>query len=298
MSSSSFAYQTARTVYRFVRDDVLLGGLLLPYGRSRQRALRQQTARSDAHTYTCFYRSPAQLEALTGPVVDRLVRLSQRAELSILVFAASNGAEPYTLASELMYRRPGLGFRVRASDLHESMVEKARRGAYSLREITQSLTVPETFLSRTFDRDGTGEDAVYVVKPGIRERVTFEQADLLSPDLDGRFERADIVLLQNVLFHLPPQAARDAFGRVARLVKPGGALFIDGMELEMRVELTARAGFTPLDYRVKEIYQHSRLHIPMTWWRYYYGNEPYSVFAKDRLRRYATIFFAPPSSAA
>jgi hypothetical protein len=52
-------------------------------------------------------------------------------------------------------------------------------------------------------------------------------------------------------------------------------------------------GLKPLDYKVKEIYDYSRRHIPACWWRYYYGNEPYCRYAKDKQARYATIFIAP-----
>ena len=85
--------------------------------------------------------------------------------------------------------------------------------------------------------------------------------------------------------------ARRAFAQVLAVLRPGGVLFIDGMELDMRVELTRRAGLRPLDYRVREIYQYSRRHTPENWWDIYYGNEPYSPLATERLRRYATIFF-------
>lgn len=282
-----------RVAYRFLKHDLLLGMALVPYGRARQRALLERADRSDSHTYTSFYRSPLQLDALVGPV---LAHFERRGILSpsILLFAGSIGAEAYTIASELQFRRPELSLRIRASDLHEHTVARAREASYSLHEVKQSLDVPESFLRRTFDIVGDR----YVVKPEIRAKVSFEQADLLSPRLADQFAPADIVFAQNVLFHLPPALARKAFAAVANLLTPGGVLFLDGMELDMRVELTHASHLIPLDYKVKEIYRYSRQHIPVRWWRYYYGNEPYMPFARNRLARYGTIFLSRPAAPA
>src|SRR5690606_17720625 len=200
---------------------------LLPYGRMRQRALRRHSDRSDSHTYTSFYRSPPQIEALVGPVLSHFERLGITSP-SILLFAGSNGAEAYTIASELMARRPDLDFQIRASDLHQHTVRHAQEASYTLNEITQGLIVPDEFLQRTFDI----VDGRYVVKPEIRARVSFEQADLLSPDFASQFAPADIVFVQNVLFHMPPALAKQAFAAVLRLLKPGSVLFVEGMELD------------------------------------------------------------------
>jgi chemotaxis methyl-accepting protein methylase len=281
-------YRSARFVYRVARDDLFYGTLHLPIGRARQRALLQRTTRSDSHTYTCFHRSPAQLEALVGPVLSRLEE-RRAGRLQITVFAGSNGGEAYTIASTLLERRPVLDFSIRASDLHREMVEHATRATYSLREITQDQQVPEGFIARTFDRQGDQ----YVVKAPIRERVRFEQADLLSPLLPAKFPPAPLVFAQNVFFHLPPELAEKAFWNVLATVAPGGFLFLDGMELDMRVALTEKASLEPLDHRVKEIYDHSRLHTPRNWWDFYWGNEPFSYLAANRTRRYCTIFERP-----
>lgn len=286
----SAALQNAnpKSIYSFLKNDVLIGFLLVPYGRMRQRALRDNAERSDSHIYTSFYRSPLQLEALVGPVLSHLERIGVRSP-SILLLAGSIGAEAYTIASELKSRRPDLDFQIRASDLHAHTVQYARDASYTLEEICQGLPVPEDFMQRTFDKVGDR----YIVKPEIRSRVSFEQADLLSPELPKQFAPADIVFAQNVLFHMPPPMARQAFAAIAQLLKPGGVLFIEGMELDMRSSLTQAAGLEPLGYKVKEIYNYSRRHIPTRWWRYYFGNEPYFEFAKDKLARYSTIFTAP-----
>jgi chemotaxis methyl-accepting protein methylase len=259
--------------------------LLRSRAKARHRACVAGAEHTDSHTYTAFHRSPPQLAALTGPVVDH-VMASGRSEVSILVLAASNGAEAYTIASELIARRPELAFTIAASDLHEETVAKAVGATYTLDEIAQGQDVPAEFIERTFDRVG---DA-YVVKEHIRSRVTFTQADLLDPGLNEQFEPADIVLAQNVLFHMPPDVAHRAFANVIGLLRPGAVLLIEGMDLDQRVALTRAAGLEPMRLRTRQIHRYARRHLAPNWWDYYYGCEPYFALARDRSRRYGTIF--------
>ena len=272
-------------IREFIRSRIYYGFVLLPYLRAKHRELLRNVERSNSHTYTCFHRSPWQLAALTGPALDYL-RASEDRKLTITVFAGSNGAEAYTIASELLARRPDVEFSITASDLHQEMVDNAVAAVYSLQEISQGLHVPSEFIARTFDK--VGDD--YVVKPSIRSKVTFVQADLLDPKLQQHFPPADIVIAQNVLFHMPPDLARRAFESIVRFLKCRSVLFLDGMELDMRVELTKQARLKPLDFKIREIYEYSRRHIPENWWDIYYGNEPYFPLSRDKRRRYGTIF--------
>jgi len=280
-------YSFVRDVYRFANVEVLHGTLLYPYGRMRHKALLSSASRSQSHTYTVFYRVPAQLETLTGAVMDFLYRDRRAGErLIINLFACSSGAEAYTVASMLRQSFPQLDFRIYASDLHQEMVDKASAARYSRNEVLHSDDITDAFIQSTFDTDGD----FFVVKPEVKAHVVFTQANLLDPDLVKQFQPADIVFVQNVLFHLDPVSARKAFENVTQFLKPKSALFIDGADLDLKVELTRAANLRPLEAAHREIYQQTRKHIGAAWWRYYYGAEPYSVFRRDRVRRYSTIY--------
>lgn len=287
-----------RRVYRFLKVNVLFNTLLKPYGMLRLKMLRRTAARSQGHTYTCFLRSPMQLQAITGPVLEYLIGPESRQGaaagvspsskvLEILAFACSNGAEAYTLASWLRSAVPSLAFHIQASDLHPEMVDKARAARYSVDEVEHSGDITLDFIEGTFDRSG-GDG--YIVKPHLRECVSFSQASLLSRELSRQFAPADIVVAQNVLFHLDPPTATLAFENLVGLLKPRSALLIEGMDLDLRLRLTRDHQLRPLAYRHREIYEHSRSHVALEWWRHYYGAEPYSVLARDRVRRYSSIF--------
>ncbi|MCC7463306.1 MAG: hypothetical protein IT480_12690 [Gammaproteobacteria bacterium] len=279
-------YRVPRAVWhaqqRFVYDF-----LLYPYGQLRHRSLQATARRSQSHTYTSFYRVPAQLEAFTGPVIDFLLagRVAT-APLVINLFAGSNGAEAYTLAAALRLMRPGLAFHIHSSDLHAEMVAKGQGGRYTPDEVLHSESITPEFIAATFEVDGRD----FVVRPEVRAHVSFVQADLLDRAIDRQYGPADVVVVQNVLFHLDPQQARFAFGNVARFLKPRAALLVDGVDLDLKVELTRAAGLRPLAYRYQEIYDHGRRHVSLAWWRHYYGAEPRSCLRRDRVRRYGSIF--------
>src|SRR5688572_12850094 len=196
--------------YWFLKAKVLYGPVTYPYGVLKHERLLATCDRTQSHTYTCFCRTPSQLEAIAGPVLDFLGGRQLGRPLEILNLACSNGAEAYTFASFLSKRLPKLDFRITAADLHQEMVETARAGSYSEDEALQSQFIRPDFIAHTFDKVGDR----YVVKPEIKKYVNFRQANLLDEKLHEKFEPADIVTSQNVLFHLKPKDARKAFNNI------------------------------------------------------------------------------------
>ncbi len=282
------------SAWRFFRKGILCDVLMYPYARLAHRRVLSSGRRSQSHIYTSFHRSPHQLEALTSHVIPFIGRGMPPRTLSINVVACSTGAEPYTVTSELIAKFPELDFNVCASDLHEDTIARAKAAQYTSAEVFLNEDIPDEFVVRTFDR--AGED--HIIKPEIREKVSFTCADLLDPSLATQFEAADIVFAQNVLFHLGPADAVTAFDHILGLLKDRSALFIDGMELDMKERMTAKAGLAPLAYKCREIYSYARRHVPARWWRYCYGAEPYLVFRGGRQRRYSTIFLRGAESQA
>ncbi len=277
----------ARSAYRFIRRRVVYDTLMYPAAAFLHHRLLQTSDRSQGHTYTGFHRTPAQLQAICGPVLDHV--LGPRRDggsLDVLVFAGSNGAEAYTLASVLRNCLPNTALRIVCSDLHEEMVARGRAGRYTRDEVLHHPHITEHFLQSTFDYDGD----TFVVKPDIRSLVSFRTANLLDSALPSQFAPAELVLAQNVMFHLRPADAERAFTHVAALLKPRSALCINGMDLGLRTRLTQEAGLAPLAFNARSIHDESRSHISAAWWRYYYGLEPYWALQPDHRRRYATIF--------
>jgi chemotaxis protein methyltransferase CheR len=273
-----------------LRRRLLHDTLMYPFAVRRHRVVCREAERSCSHTFTRFERLPPQLEALVGPALEFLGSGQIPQRVRLVVLAGSTGAEAYTLSSALLARYPELDFEVVASDLHPELVELAQGGRYLKSDVYASGDVSEEFLAQTFE---PGHGDTLVVRPEVRARTSFEVADLLDESLSRRFGPADVVFAQNVFFHLPPHLAERAFRNVVRILAPRACLFIDGMNLDMKMSLTREYDLTPLEDGYREIYASARRHIPPRWWDYYYGCEPFRWTARDRVRRYSTIFLRP-----
>jgi chemotaxis protein methyltransferase CheR len=238
------------------------------------------------YVFTQFLRVPTQFDALVGPVVDFLVQGNDASSLSITVWGCSNGAEPYSIGSALLSRRPRLDFTVQAFDIDEQMLERARGGTYTYAEVFRNKALDPAFVEETFSRQGD----LYKVNQAVMKRVSFDAMNVFDMDLDSGIGRSDIIFAQNILYHLKPKATTSAFGNICRLMKPKAALFVDGMDLGLKTKLTKAHDLEPLDYRIAEIHNEARRERGSAWPYEYWGLEPFSESRRDWKRRYATIF--------
>jgi chemotaxis protein methyltransferase CheR len=111
----------------------------------------------------------------------------------------STGEEVYSLA--ILLQEEGLYDRCRiyATDMNESVLQRAREGIYSL-ELMQRYTA--NYLAS----GGTAEFSSYytaayehvIFRPSLRERVVFSQHNLAS---DGPFNEFNVILCRNVMIY-------------------------------------------------------------------------------------------------
>lgn len=264
-------------------------------GRLRHWITLRTTPRTNAPC-TRFLRGPIQYELLLGPVLDFLLAEDKSRTLSIVVIGCSNGSEPFTISSILRNNRPDLNFRMHGIDIDEEMIEMAKKGIYPRENVFNHQKITDQFVSTTFDE----RDGLFIVKEDISRHVTFEAGNALDPTLKDRLGQSDIVYAQNFLYHLPPTSARQALVNIGTLLKPRAALFIDGMDLDIRQNDTASLNLEPLDYRIEEIHNDLRTGAVSTdqpdhtmgsvWPTEYWGLEPFDGKHRDWRRRYATVF--------
>jgi chemotaxis protein methyltransferase CheR len=271
----------------------ILGCLPIIGGPIRRRAWypyrHQMVLMFDARenvTFTQFLRLPHQGDALAGPVVDYLRPFGNAEPLRIVIFGCSSGAEPYSIASILASRRPEIPFQVLAMDIEQSVIDKAMTARYRREEVTKNVLFSDAFIASTFVED----DDFLEVRPELRARVTFQRADVLDPRAISQIEPADIVVAQNFLYHLSRRQSRAAFAHLCTLLKPRAALFIDGMDIDLRPKLTKKASLQPLDYLIPEIHTDA-MHLRGGYWPWtYWGLEPLDTTRKDWKQRYATVY--------
>jgi chemotaxis protein methyltransferase CheR len=239
--------------------------------------------------YTQFNRFPTQYQALAEKVVPFLRpdgAGSSRLPLEVIMFGCCSGAEAFSLAWFLRKNAPGLPFRIRGFDIVAEVITQAQTAVFTREEVYSGPFVTDDFVAEVFDPHGDD----FKVKPEIAAHVTCSVGSILDAALIDSLGRVEMVFAQNMLFHLPPPQARVAFDYLIRLLAPRSALFVNGMDVDMRIELTERARLEPLDHRVEAIHEDARVNRGSSWASTYWGREPFSAAAKDWLRRYGTIY--------
>jgi chemotaxis protein methyltransferase CheR len=181
---------------------------------------------------TSFFRDVQPFEALRQVVLPQLLeRRAKERQLFIWCGAASSGQEPYSLAMLLREHFPTLttwNVRLLATDLSQEILERARRGVYSQVEVNRGLSAQ--LLVKYFDRRGLE----WHIKDDIRRMVEYRQLNLIEPWQS--LLNPDIVLMRNVLIYFDVDTKRTILGKVRRILRPDGYLFLGGAETTMNLD--------------------------------------------------------------
>lgn len=214
-------------------------------------------------TETYFFRNRDQFDALAGAVIpDRMARHGNPRTLKFLSAGCSSGEEAYTLAIVGIeaLRDPGWDVAVRAGDLNPVQLAKARRARYSdwaLRETTEDAR------RRWFSAEGRD----LIVAPRVRERVTFESANLADPSNDlWRESSYDAIFCRNVLMYFSAEQRRAVIARLTNALMPGGYLFLGHAESMSGLSDAFHLCHTheTFYYQRKEEGRHTHRPIPLT----------------------------------
>jgi chemotaxis protein methyltransferase CheR len=238
--------------------------------------------------YTQFFRFPNQCDVLVEQVLPRLLaarRVTAEEPLEVAVFACCSGEEAYTLAYVLATRARGLPVRIRGYDIVPEVIAQAKAGSYSREHVYSSPFVNDELVAGAFDVSGD----TLTVKPQFASLVSFDIGDITDAVAMGRLQRSDLVFAQNVLFHLPRPVAKRAFENIAAVLRPRGALFVNGMDTDMRAKLTKEHGLEPVTQRIAEIHEDARVDRGTNWADSYWGREPLKM-SGDWVRKYCTIY--------
>ena len=110
-----------------------------------------------------------------------------------------------------------------ASDIDEVILEKATRGEYAPHE-TQGLT--DEVKARYFVPTVDGRIRVH---PELLSRIQFAKINLIS--MPYPFQRQfDVVFVRNVLIYFDAETVARIVDQLARVVRPGGLLFLGHSE--------------------------------------------------------------------
>ncbi len=205
--------------------------LALVDGRGGDPVERQRLVDAVTIQETHFFRNPPQVRALRQTVLPGLADHAQQAGRALRVWSAgcSTGEEPYSLAMLLREVAPTARADVLATDVSERALAAARRAVYGRRAV--QMATPDQ-LGRFFVEHGNG---TYGVRPAVSELVRFAHHNLvtdLPPYAEGE---VDLVLCRNVTIYFGRDTTRELVRRFARVLRPGGFLFLGHSETLWRV---------------------------------------------------------------
>jgi SAM-dependent methyltransferase len=238
-------------------------------------------------TGTFFFRNRPQLELmrrLTG-------QKPAGSTLNIAILGCSIGAEIYSILSTIRAAWPDLSVSVCAVDNSAEVMNVAKEAVYTSQlcdfvgsSIFERMTEEE--VEEVFESNGGGAARV---RSWLREGITWRLGDAGDPHLIRVIEPQDMVVASNFLCHMEPAEAENCLRNIARIVKPGGHLFLTGIDLDVRAKVARELGWRPVLELIEEIHDGDpsvRRDWPCAWW----GLEPLDKKRADWQMRYASAF--------
>ena len=98
-----------------------------------------------------------------------------------------------------------------------------------------------------------------------------------------------MVVANRFLCHMEPAAAERCLRNIARLVKPGGYLFVSGIDLDVRTRVARGMGWKPVSDMIRDIHEGDPS-LRRGWPLEYWGLEPFCDDRSDWRIRYASVF--------
>lgn len=165
-----------------------------------------------------FFRNPEIFEELKEKMKTEL--LNKNNSLKIWSAACSIGAEPYSLAMLLDNIAPSGRHKIIATDIDNTILEKAKLGEYSYSEVKN---VKKDYLNKYFKVSGDK----YLIDQKIKSMVTFKKHDLILEPYEKDF---DLIVCRNVVIYFNQDIKDEIYKKFSSSLKKGGLLFVGATE--------------------------------------------------------------------
>lgn len=268
-------------------------------------ALVRLQAKREQYFATFFLRNRPELE-LMRRLIDQKASGST---IKVSVLACSKGAEVYSMTWILRSARPDLKLSMYAVDISQEIVDFAEKGVYSLSnsdaldtEAAKEKGDVSRYTSRDqnawiFERVSKDEiDAMFDVKDKqasikseFKEGITWLCRDAGDTRLRAEIGLQDIIVANRFLCHMKPEAAEACLRNIAKMIRPGGYLFVSGIDLDVRTRVALEMGWQPMPDLLREIHDGDDS-IRRGWPLEYWGLEPLNDRREDWQTRYASVF--------
>ncbi|WP_291580742.1 CheR family methyltransferase [Clostridium sp. UBA6640] len=166
---------------------------------------------------TEFFRNPEIFDEF-----EKIIKkhLDYKKPLKIWSAACSIGAEPYSLAMMLNEIAPNINHKIIATDIDNTILDKAKKGEYSEQEVK---TIPKTLMNKYFQKEGNN----YLINNNIKRMVSFKRHDLILDNYDNNF---DVIVCRNVVIYFNQDVKDKIYDKFSKSLKKGGILFVGATE--------------------------------------------------------------------
>jgi chemotaxis protein methyltransferase CheR len=179
---------------------------------------------------TDFFREAAHFTYLIKTALPEMLAQSESGRPLIFWSAGcSSGEEPYTLAmvlSEYAIANPAFRFRILATDICTTVLEKARRGVYTtnvIGPITEDLR--QKYLMRS--RDNSSDQ--FRIVPELRRLIEFRRLNFMD-DHYALSEKVNAIFCRNVIIYFDRGTQQQILRKLAHNLQPGGYAFLGHSE--------------------------------------------------------------------
>ncbi|WP_246249314.1 CheR family methyltransferase [Chelativorans alearense] len=242
--------------------------------------------------YTKFLRNPPLLEVLA----DSMSAIPQGSVVKLSSIGCSTGAELYSALYVLREARPDLRILACGADISAAAVEVAKKGIYrsdipavqdSLYEAGRPEVTKEEIevLGGILQRQPNG---MFLVRDRLREGIRWIVADACDGQLTEELGPQDVVMANNVLGAMPDAVAEECLRNIMGMVRPGGYLVVEGIDLDLKTDILKDSGFLPVLDRMDEIWRADTSKRGWPWFRW--GLEPVDRNLPGWELRYSVIF--------
>ncbi len=224
-----FTYYKHNTILRRIERRMALHGMdsLKDYSRKLRHdaAEAKILAQEFLINVTAFFREPETYKTLKDTVFPALLEhRSPDDPIRVWIPGCSTGEEAYSIAivlTEFLEEHgASCGIQIFATDLSDSVIERARSGVYLENAVSgvSAERLRRFFISR---------DRVYQINQSIRGACVFAKQDLTK---DPPFSKIDLISCCNLLIYLGPLLQKRAISLFHYALKPGGFLVLGSSE--------------------------------------------------------------------
>jgi chemotaxis protein methyltransferase CheR len=179
--------------------------------------------------HTFFFRENAHFEFMQKRVIPEMRAKTDRnpsTTMNVWSAACSTGEEPFSIAITLAEHLRDRPWNILATDISHRVLEIAKAATYRDDAVVQ--ITPAMILAHF--QKGYGPQMGNVrLRPAIRERVQFQQLNLLKgePRAPGPYQ---LIFCRNVMIYFDRRTQEELVARLTRYLSPGGYLFVGHAE--------------------------------------------------------------------